>query len=96
MPKQDPDLESLRTKFKVGNLYLFDNERALSFWSHKGGQFSKKLKSGQIIMFLSLERSHSVPSSIRVSLMRGEEIGYVIMKRYEVISCLQLLDIETA
>lgn len=95
MPKKDPDLETLRKRFCPGSLYRFENDRSLNIWHQtKPMKFSVRLKNGQTLMFLRLDRSKNETSGFRVFLIRGEDIGYVLMKRYEVISCLKLLDSE--
>jgi len=96
MPKKDPDLESLRKRLDKGSLYRFENERDLNLWHCSGPaqKFARKLRSGDTVMFLGLDRSKSDNCGFRVSMIRGEDVGYVLMKRYEVISCLKYLDPE--
>jgi hypothetical protein len=96
MPKKDPDLETLRKRLAKGSLYRFENERNLNIWHCNGSaqKFARKLCSGDTVMFLALDRSKNESCGFRVSLIRGEDVGYVLMKRYEVVSCLKYLDPE--
>jgi hypothetical protein len=96
MPKKDPDLETLRKRLAKGSLYSFENERNLNIWhcNESAQKFARKLCSGDTVMFLALDRSKNESCGFRVSLIRGEDVGYVLMKRYEVVSCLKYLDPE--
>ncbi len=98
MPKKDPDLEALKRRFAQGSLYRFENERPLNIWyprNSRNEKYPRKLKSGQIILFINLERSVNENCGFRFYLVRGEDIGYVLLKRYEVISCIKSLDVES-
>lgn len=96
MPKHDPDLEVLRKRLAPGTLYKFENETPLNIWHQREPKkFPKKLRSGQIVLYIKLERSPSENRGFRFYLVRGEDIGYVLLKRYEVISCIKPLDLES-
>ena len=60
MPKHDPDLEVLRKRLAPGTLYKFENETPLNIWHQREPKkFPKKLRSGQIVLYIKLERSPS-------------------------------------
>jgi hypothetical protein len=90
------DLESLRNRFAKGALYEFHkNSPSLNIWDRHGTRkFAKKLKGGDVFVFLHLERAKSIENTFRLHLIRGEDIGYVILKRYELMSCVIYLDPE--
>lgn len=93
MPTSDSDLEYLRRRYNPGSLYRFENEKDLNIWySNQPKKFARKLKTGQTFMFLRLDRSPLASSGFRLHLLRGEEVGYVLLKRYEVVTCLKFLD----
>jgi hypothetical protein len=93
MPKPDSELNKLRSKLKQGCLYRYENEIELSIWnSSKSVKFAKKLKPGQIVLFVKIQRATAVSSQYRVYLIRGEDIGYVLMKNYEAATCFKSLD----
>jgi hypothetical protein len=95
MPKKDPDLEFLRKRLVPGTLYRFENESSLNIWFlREPKKFPKKLRSGHIVLYIKLERSPSENRGFRFYLVRGEDIGYVLLKRYEVISCIKSVDQE--
>lgn len=87
------DLNSLKKRLNRGDLYRFDNDRSLNVWHlTKAAKFQQKLKPGDILLFISIEHSKNNNAGFRVHLIHGENIGYVLMKHYEVISCLKPLD----
>lgn len=96
MPKRDPELEKLRRRFEKGALYRFEYERSINLWSVNGGarKFAQRLQNNQVVLFLDAQRSSSKDCGFRVFLIRGEDIGFINLKSYEVDSCFKLLDPE--
>lgn len=95
MPKKDPDLEMLRRNLIQGCLYRFENETSLNVWHiREAKKFPTKLKNGEIVLYIKLERSPSENRGFGFYFVRGEDIGYVLLKRYEVISCIKSVDQE--
>lgn len=93
MPKRDPELEKLRRRFEKGALYRFEYERSINLWSVNGGarKFAQRLQNNQVVLFLDVQRSPSKDCGFRVFLIRGEDIGFVFLKDYEVSSCFKPL-----
>lgn len=87
----DKDLLELKRRFEVGGLYRFENERPLWLWSLEGTQKLNRLKSKEIVIFCNLERSKMPVAGFRVTLIKGEEVGFVLMKRCEVVTCFKFL-----
>lgn len=93
MPKRDDELEILRDRILSGRLYFWDGTKDINLWhTNKSEKFQKKVKVNQPFLFVKLERAHSENCGFRLYMIRGEDIGYVLLKRYEVISCIKLLD----
>lgn len=94
MPKKDPDLQSLRKRFQVGKLYkLIGMDKPCYFWSEQGDKkLGPAIKSNDLIFFLKLERGLTIRGTFRIYAIFGENVGYFLLKRYEVFSALLLVD----
>jgi hypothetical protein len=85
---------NIKNRLAVGSLYRFENDEiSVAFWQNNAEKkYPKRLKTGDIVLFLRIVRSTSFPDLFRVYMIRGEEIGFSLLKPYEVISCFKLLD----
>ena len=84
----DKDLRLIRAAFDRGFIYRLEGiEKSLPFWhSTENVKFSRKLSAGQLFIYLKIERCKTIDNSFRLYLIRGDEIGYVNIKRYDLIS----------
>ena len=95
MSKKDPELKELEARFQKGGLYCFDAEtNTFALWHENGKNTRDHLKTGRIIMFLRLERAIIDPILFRVWMIAGENIAYVILNQYQVISYFKPVDTE--
>ena len=95
MAKKDPELKDLEARFQKGGLYCFDGEsNTFVLWYEGGKNTRDHLGTGRIIMFLRLERAKTDDTMFRVWMIAGENIAYVILRRYQVISYFKPVDTE--
>ena len=95
MAKKDPELKDLEARFQKGGLYCFDGESSTyTLWYENGKNARDYLGTGRIIMFLRLVRAKTDEKTFRVWMITGENIAYVILRRYQVISYFKPVDTE--
>lgn len=95
MAKKDPELKDLEARFQKGSLYCFDGESSTyTLWYENGKNARDYLVTGRVIMFLRLERAKTDDTMFGVWMIAGENIVYVVLKRYQVISYFKPVDTE--
>lgn len=86
--KVDNDLRLIRAMFDKGFIYRLDGiERPLWLWHRdENVKFGRKVTTRDLFIYLKIERCKTIDGSFRLYMIRGEDIGYVLIKRYELIS----------
>ena len=93
------ELKSLRAKFNFGSLYRFscDEPKGRVVWSSDGKRkYPTRLLNSSYVIVLNIEESKTVDRCFRVHLFAGDMVGFVVLKYYEVTTCLEYVATESA